>query len=92
MPREFAVMESYCEVMKPLVETTEAVGAEKWITISYVRPLLHKLLTTYLIPVESDMHVEKALKRVMLNNLSDCYIHRRDSGAFKQSIVPGPTF
>lgn len=71
--REFAVMESYCKAMKPLVETTEAVGAEKWITISHVRPLLHKLLTTYLIPVESDTHVEKALKRVTLNNLSDCY-------------------
>ena len=43
--REFAVIESYRKVMKPLVETTEAVGAEKWITILYVRPLLHKLLT-----------------------------------------------
>jgi len=31
--REFAVMKSYCMVMKPLVETTEAVGAEKWITV-----------------------------------------------------------
>jgi len=71
--REFAVMKSYCKVMKPLVETTEAVGADKWITILYVHPLLHKLLITYLISVESDTHVEKALKRVMLNNLSDRY-------------------
>ena len=28
---EFAVMESYCKVMKPLLETTEAIGAKKWV-------------------------------------------------------------
>ena len=46
---------------------------------------------TYLIPVESDTHVEKALKRVMFNNLSDRYTGGTRV-TFKQSIVPGPTF
>ena len=70
---EFGVMESYCKVMKPLVETTEAIGAEKWVTISYIRPLLHKLLMVYLMPEESDSCTEKELKGVMLSNLTDRY-------------------
>ena len=41
---EFAVMETYTQVMKLLVTITEAIGAQKWVTISTVYPLLHKLL------------------------------------------------
>jgi len=36
-------METYVEVMKPLVTFTEAIGAQKWVTISAVRPLLHNI-------------------------------------------------
>ena len=39
---EFATMESFVKTMKPLVKITEVMGAEKWITISAVRPLLHQ--------------------------------------------------
>ena len=39
---EFAVMETYVQVMKPLVTITEAICAHKWATISTVRPLLCK--------------------------------------------------
>ena len=46
---EFAVMETYVQVVKPLVTITEAIGAQKWVTISTVCPLLHKLLTITLI-------------------------------------------
>ena len=41
--REFTIMEAYLSVMKPLVEITEALGAEKWVTISTIRPLIYKL-------------------------------------------------
>ena len=36
--------ELFVKVMKPLVDITEAIGTEKWVTISVVRPLLYKLL------------------------------------------------
>ena len=36
---EFDTMEKYVIVMKPLVEITEAIGAEQWVTISI--PLGH---------------------------------------------------
>ena len=38
---EFTTLELFVKVMKPLVDITEAIGAERWVTISVVRPLLY---------------------------------------------------
>ena len=65
---EFSALESYCKVMKPLVDITEAIGAEKWVTISTVRPLLYKLLNCYFISPD-DSALEKAMKKAMKQNL-----------------------
>ena len=51
---EFTTLELFIKVMKPLVDITEAIGAERWVTISVVCPLLHKLLEVYFKPEESD--------------------------------------
>ena len=56
--------------MKPLVE---ALGGEKWITISTVRPLLYKLKNTYLAPTSSDNRMAKNLRKSMLSNLNQRY-------------------
>ena len=31
---EFSTLQEFVSIMKPLVEITEAIGAEKWITVS----------------------------------------------------------
>ena len=38
---EYIILEEYIATMKPIIE---AVGGEKWVTISTVGPLIHKLL------------------------------------------------
>ena len=45
---ELKTLEGFVMVMEPLVEITEAIGADKWVTISTLRPILHKLLETHL--------------------------------------------
>ena len=47
---EFTTLELFIKVKKPLVDITEAIGAERWVTISVVRLLLHKLLEVYFKP------------------------------------------
>ena len=59
--------------MKPLVDITEVIGAEKWVTISAVRPLLYKLLNTHLKHCSSDSRLEKIMKQAMLHNLPPGY-------------------
>ena len=66
---EFAVMETYVEVMKPIVDVTEGIGAQKWVTISAVRPILHKLLNVTLVEQDSDTSQQKAIKSAMQLNL-----------------------
>ena len=72
---EFTTLELFVKVMKPLVDITEAIGAERWVTISVVRPLLHKLLEVYFKPEESDniTRLKKTMKTSMHTNLSHRY-------------------
>ena len=46
---EISAMKILIEVLKPVVEITEAIGREKSVTISPIRPLLYKLLSKELI-------------------------------------------
>jgi len=39
---EFKTLEHSVEVIKPFVDITEALGAEKWVTVSTLTPLLPK--------------------------------------------------
>ena len=52
----------YVEIMKPLVEITEATGTETWVTFSTIRPLLHELLKVHLTPKPRNTRQQKALK------------------------------
>jgi len=55
--------------MKPIVDVTEGIGAQKWVTISAVRPILHKLLNVTLVEQDSDTSQQKAIKSAMRLNL-----------------------
>ena len=70
---EFAAMETYLEVMKPLVEITEALGGQTFVSISSLRPLIHKLNNTYLAPCSSDNRVARMLRSKMLQNFKKRY-------------------
>ena len=47
-------MEMLLEVLKPIVEITEAMGGEKLVTISTIKPLLYKFLLKDLTEIPSD--------------------------------------
>ena len=66
-------MKVYIEVMKPMVTITEAIGAQQWVTISTLRPLLHKLLKSHLIEKSNDKSVAKKMKSEMHTNVSIRY-------------------
>ena len=40
---EISAMYNFVEFMKPFVQMTEAIGGEKWVTISSMRSLIHKI-------------------------------------------------
>ena len=56
---EFANMELFVKTMKPIVDITEALGAQKYVTISMLGPLLYKLLNRTLKNCDIDCRLEK---------------------------------
>ena len=70
---EFKTLENFVEVMKPFVDITEALGAEKWVTISTLTPLLYKILNIYLKVSSTDNTTVAAMKEAMYNDLSSRY-------------------
>ena len=70
---EFATLEAFLSVMKLLVEITEAIGGEKWITISTTRPILHKSLQSSLLSSPDDTAQIKTFKKVLLTDLQERY-------------------
>ena len=59
--------------MKLVVEITEAIGGEKWITISTIRPILPKLLQASLLLSSDDTAQIKTFKKVLLTDLQERY-------------------
>ena len=72
--REFIILEEFIATMKPIVEITEAIREEKWVTTT-VRPLLHKLLEDYLNCKPLDSKLKKDMKTAMADNLAGRYVH-----------------
>ena len=71
---KFIILEEFIATMKPIVEITEAIGREKWVTISTVRPLLHKLLEDYLNCKPLDSKLKKDMKTAMVDSLAGRYV------------------
>ena len=65
---EYSSMETFLQVLKPIVEIKETLGGEKLVTISAVRPLLHKLLLKHLIDKPSDSSLAK---KILMIDLKD---------------------
>ena len=61
---EFAAMESFIKILKPLVEITETMGGQKWVTISAVHPFLYKLLHISFNITSNDTPLENQLRNL----------------------------
>ncbi|XP_065895974.1 E3 SUMO-protein ligase ZBED1-like [Dysidea avara] len=70
---EFKTLEHLVKVMKPFVDITEALGAEKWVTVSTLTPLLYKILNVYLKVSSDDDRVVVSMKEAMYRDLSGQY-------------------
>ena len=89
---EISTMEIFLEVLKPIVEITEAIGGEKLVTISTIKPLLHKLLSKHLIEKPSDKTLTKTLKNILLTDLSSRYNSTEVKNVLNKACLLDPRF
>lgn len=66
-------MESVSKALGPLLEFTDALSGEDYVSVSHLQPVLSIFNTTLLTPKEEDSDLTKSLKRKMLENLNEKY-------------------
>ena len=61
---EFAAMESFIKILKPLVEITETMGGQKWVTILAVGPFYTSYFTFLLTQLQMICILKNRLKNL----------------------------
>lgn len=61
------VLESISKALHPLQEFTDALSSENYISVSYVKPVLHLLNTKILAVEDEDTDLTKTIKSKILN-------------------------
>ena len=69
---EFFIMDIFIKEMKHVVEIKEALKEQKYVTISMIRLLLHKLLNAIFKNSASYSRLTKMMKLKMNKNLNNC--------------------
>ncbi len=71
--QDIMVLESVTAALKPLQDFTDALSGEAYISVSYLKPVIHLLNTEILSPKESDTELTKEIKTKALEYLNDKY-------------------
>ncbi|XP_069800972.1 E3 SUMO-protein ligase ZBED1-like [Dendropsophus ebraccatus] len=64
------VLEAVNNALSPLMEFTDALSGEEYVTISFVKPILHLLNTRVLAETEEDVELTKTIKTKILQYLN----------------------
>lgn len=68
--QDIDVLESVSKTLGPLLDFTDALSGEDYVSVSYVKPVLHLFNTSMLLMQEEDTDLTKSLKKEIL-----CYIN-----------------
>ncbi|KAI5105043.1 zinc finger BED domain-containing protein 1-like, partial [Silurus meridionalis] len=81
------VLESVSKALGPLQEFTDALSSENYISVSYVKPVLHLLNTKILAVEDEDTDLTKTIKSKILN-----YINKHYEDETTQELLDTTTF
>lgn len=71
--QDLDVLESINKAVKPLQEFTDALSGESYVSVSYIKPVLHLFKTSLLEPGEEDTELTKTIKGNIMRYLDDKY-------------------
>lgn len=67
------ILEAVSKALSPLMEFTDALSGEEYVTISFVKPVLHILNSRVLAEEEDDVELTKTIKTSILRYLKEKY-------------------
>lgn len=74
--QDLDVLESVSKALGPLLEFTDALSGEDYVSVSHIKPVLSLFNTTILAPEEGDTDMTKSLKKKMLEYTNSKYEER----------------
>lgn len=63
--QDIMVLESVTAALKPLQDFTDALSGEAYVSLSYLKPVIHLLKTEILSPKESDTELTQVITKVL---------------------------
>ncbi|ROL48341.1 Zinc finger BED domain-containing protein 1 [Anabarilius grahami] len=71
--QDLDVLESINQALQPLQEFTDALSGESYVSVSYVKPVLHLMNTSVLAAKEEDSDLTKSIKMKTLDYMNSKY-------------------
>ncbi|XP_028298772.1 zinc finger BED domain-containing protein 4-like [Gouania willdenowi] len=90
--QDIEVLESVNKAVKPLQEFTDALSGEAYVSVSYIKPVLHLFKTNLLQPVEEDTELTKTIKINIMRYLDDKYSDPVKNELLDMSSLMDPRF
>ena len=86
------VLEAVNKSLSPLVEFTDALSGEKYVSVSFVKPTLHLFNNSILEDQEDDTELAKTIKHKILEYLNDKYSDQATQELLDMASALDPRF
>lgn len=90
--QDIEVLESIQKALKPLQDFTDALSGGQYVTISYVRPVLHLFNKSLLSHEEGDSQLCKSIKTCIVDYLNSKYTDPATSDLLDMASLVDPRF
>ncbi|XP_048094720.1 E3 SUMO-protein ligase ZBED1 isoform X2 [Alosa alosa] len=90
--QDLDVLESVNQALQPLQEFTDALSGESYVSVSYVKPVLHLMKTSVLAEKEDDSDFTKSIKMKILNYMSCKYDYSATQELLDMACFVDPRF
>ena len=90
--QELEVLESVHRALKPLVKFTDALSGEDYVTVSYVKPVLHLFESSILAVQEDDTPLTKSIKVTILDYLKEKFADPETNKLLDMASLMDPRF
>lgn len=90
--QDIEVLEVVKKARKPLQDVTDALSGEEYVTLSYIRPLLHLFNTSLLAHEEGDTELCKSIKSWIVDYLNSKYADPSTSDLLDIASLLDPRF
>lgn len=88
--QDIDVLEAIKKTLGPLVEFTDALSGEKYVSVSFIKPALHLFNNLILAEQDDDTDLSKCIKRRILEYLNEKYGDSPTQELLDNGHCPGP--